>query len=34
MKAPAFLAIVTAVGQYAYRRADGIYIVPIACMKD
>ena len=34
MKAPSFLAVVTAVGNYAYRRADGVYIIPIACMKD
>ncbi|MCR4919932.1 MAG: DUF4143 domain-containing protein [Prevotella sp.] len=34
MKAPSFLMILTAVGDYAYRRADGIYIVPIGCLKD
>ena len=34
MRAPSFMAIWTAVGTYAYRRADGIYIVPIACLKD
>lgn len=34
MKAPAFLAIVTAIGNYAYRRADGIYIIPAGCLKD
>jgi hypothetical protein len=34
MKAPAFLMIVTGVGDYAYRREDGIYIVPIGCLKN
>lgn len=32
MKAPAFLMILTAVGDYAYRREDGIYVVPIGCL--
>ncbi len=35
MKAPAFKMILTAAGDYAYRRPDdGIYIVPIGCLKD
>lgn len=34
MGKPAFLMILTAVGQYAYRRRDGIWIVPISCLKD
>ena len=34
MKDPAFLMILTGVGNYAYRRPDGIYVVPIACLKD
>lgn len=34
MKAPAFKMILTAVGEYAYRRPeDGIYIVPVGCLK-
>lgn len=34
MKAPAFKMILTATGEYAYRRSeDGIYIVPIGCLK-
>ncbi len=32
MPAPSFLMILTAVGDYAYRRSDGIYIVPIGTM--
>lgn len=35
MKAPAFKMILTATGEHAYRRPeDGIYIVPIGCLKD
>ena len=34
MKAPSFLMVLTAVGNYAYRRNDGVYIVPIGCLKD
>jgi predicted AAA+ superfamily ATPase len=34
MKAPSFMAVLTAVGQYAFRRADGVYVVPIGCLKD
>ncbi|MDE6484517.1 MAG: DUF4143 domain-containing protein [Duncaniella sp.] len=34
MGQPAFMMVLTAVGTYAYRRADGIWIVPIGCLKD
>lgn len=34
MMAPSFMMILTAVGQYAYQRPDGIYVVPIGCLKD
>ena len=34
MKLPAFLMILTAVGDYAYRREDGVYVVPIGCLRD
>lgn len=30
---PAFLMVVTG-GQYAYRRQDGVFVVPIGCLKD
>lgn len=34
MKSPAFKMILTATGEYAYRRLeDGIYVVPIGCLK-
>lgn len=34
MKNPSFLMVLTATGNYAYRRDDGIYIVPIGCLKN
>ena len=34
MKSPSFLMVLTAVGKYAFRREDGVYIVPIGCLKD
>lgn len=32
MQKPSFLMILTG-GQYAYRRIDGVYVVPIGCLK-
>lgn len=34
MKSPAFLMVLTANGDYAYRREDGILVVPIGSLKD
>lgn len=34
MKAPAFLMVLTGIGQYAYRRPDGVFVIPIGCLKD
>jgi predicted AAA+ superfamily ATPase len=34
MREPSFLMVLTGVGQYAYRRVDGVYVVPIGCLKD
>lgn len=34
MKSPAFMAIITGVGKYAYRRKDGVFVIPIGCLKD
>ena len=34
MKMPSFKMILIGVGSYAYRREDGIYVVPIGCLKD
>lgn len=33
MNAPSFMMVLTGVGQYAYRRQDGVYVVPIGCLK-
>ena len=34
MKMPSFLMVLTGTGDYAYRRPDGVYVVPIGCLKD
>lgn len=34
MKKPSFMMILTAIGQYAYMRTDGVMVVPIGCLKD
>ena len=34
MPQPSFKMVLTAVGQYAYQRPDGIFIVPLGCLKD
>jgi hypothetical protein len=34
MKNPSFLMVLTAVGKYAFRGKDGVYVVPIGCLKD
>ena len=33
MKAPSFMMVLTGTGAYAYRREDGVYVVPIGCLK-
>ncbi len=33
MRSPSFLMILTASGDFAYRRDDGIWVVPIGCLK-
>lgn len=34
MKAPSFMMVLTGTGKYAYRREDGVYVVPVGCLKD
>lgn len=34
MKTPSFMMVLTAVGKFAYRRKDGVWVVPIGCLKD
>ena len=32
MKSPSFMMVLTGVGDYAYRRQDGVYVVPISTL--
>lgn len=34
MKNPSFMMVLTGIGTYAYQREDGVYVVPIGCLKD
>ena len=34
MKNPSFLMVLTGVGQYAYKREDGVLVVPIGCLRN
>jgi uncharacterized protein len=34
MGEPAFLMVLTGVGNYAYTRADGVLVVPVGCLKN
>lgn len=34
MNKPSFLMVLVGVGKYAYRREDGVYVVPIGCLKN
>lgn len=34
MKQPAFLMVLCGVAPFAYRREDGVFVVPIACLKE
>lgn len=34
MSQPSFMMVLTAVGKYAFQRKDGVYVVPITCLKD
>lgn len=34
MKTPSFLMVLTGTGRYAYKREDGVYVVPIGCLKN
>lgn len=33
MEEPSFMAVITGTGAYAYQRPDGIYVIPIGCLK-
>lgn len=34
MKAPAFMMVLVGIGSFAYQREDGVWVVPISCLKD
>ncbi|MFP1675933.1 DUF4143 domain-containing protein [Gardnerella sp. Marseille-Q9691] len=34
MNAPSFLMVLTGTGDFAYCRKDGVYVVPIGCLKN
>lgn len=34
MKSPSFMMVLTAVGDYAYRRSDGVLVVPVSTLRD
>ena len=34
MKSPSFLMVLTGTGDYAYRRQDGVLVVPVGCLKN
>ena len=34
MKALSFLMVLTGTGDFAYKRPDGVFVVPIGCLKD
>jgi len=34
MKEPSFMMVLVGKGKYAYKREDGVYVVPIGCLRD
>ena len=34
MKKPSFMMVLIGIGEIAYRRDDGVYVVPLGCLKD
>ena len=34
MKAPSFKMVIIGVGQYAYKRKDGVIVMPVTCLKN
>ena len=34
MKEPSFMMVLTGAGKYAYRRVDGVYVVPVGCLRE
>lgn len=34
MPTPSFMAVIIGVGEFAYQRKDGVFVIPIGCLKD
>ena len=34
MKKPSFMMVLTATGNYAYKRDDDVYVIPVGCLKN
>lgn len=34
MKAPSFMMVLTGIGDFGYQRDDGVYVVPVGCLRD
>ena len=34
MHAPSFLMVLTGTDSYAYQRKDGVYVVPLGCLRE
>ena len=34
MKLPSFMMVITVIGEYAYRRLDGVLVVHVGCLRD
>jgi hypothetical protein len=34
MREPAFMMVLCGVAPFAYKREDGVYVVPVTCLKD
>ena len=34
MNEPSFLMVLIGIGKYAYRREDGVFVVPLGCLRE
>ena len=34
MQRPSFMAVIVGVGKFAYQKNDGVFVIPIGCLKD
>lgn len=34
MPRPSFMAVIVGVGKFAYQKNDGVFVIPIGCLKD